>query len=392
MVTPFFSIVIPTKDRHFLVGQSIQSVIRQSFEEFEIVIVDNSKTNETFELIKKIEDKRIRYYRTGSLSMPDNWDYGLEKTKGEYILILTDRTVLRSHLTLKRIHEVIEKCNPSVVSWKWETISEEYKMSSTSNYIGRGKIHFYRSDKLIQDFMEGEFESMLMRGPRGLNSCVHKKIYDQIKSGPAGRLCPPISPDFTMAYLQLNEVDKILHIDEALVISGGLSYSNGLQFKLKSEKSKEFLIESRVNRTDNYDYVPIKALTVINSVYNDFFRIQLLVGCKLQNFSLNPVKYFLAVYEDIYSSQKMGVDMSDEMEAWKHAFKSQNKSTQTEINEMLAKNRYRKKLTRILHRIIPFALLVSLFRKTRRQLRQKPQFKDMIDFIENEERSYPKII
>jgi glycosyltransferase involved in cell wall biosynthesis len=392
MVTPFFSIVIPTKDRHFLVGQTILSVLRQLFDDFEIIVVDNSKTNETFGLMKRFEDTRIRYYRTGNLSMPDNWDYGLEKTKGEYILILTDRTILRSHLTLKRIHDSIEKYHPSVVSWKWETLSETYDISSVSNYIGRGKIHFYRSDELIQDFMEGGFYSMLTRGPRGLNSCIRKEIYNQIKSGPAGRLCPPISPDFTMAYLQLNEIDEILHIDEALIISGGLSYSNGLQFQLKSEKSKEFLIENKVNPTDNYNYVPIKTVTVINAVFNDFFRIRLLVGGKLEGFSLNLVKYFLAIHEDIESSQNLGVDMSDEIEAWQHALKSQNESIQNEINETLAKKMFRKKLNRILLRIYPSALLKKLFRKPQKQPSQKPQFKDIIDFIECEERTYPEII
>ena len=60
MARPFFSIVIPTKNRSFLVGYAIQSVRRQSFDDYEIVIADNDDTEETRQVVGGFQDPRIR--------------------------------------------------------------------------------------------------------------------------------------------------------------------------------------------------------------------------------------------------------------------------------------------------------------------------------------------
>jgi glycosyltransferase involved in cell wall biosynthesis len=85
---PFFSIVLPTKNRSFLVGYAIESILMQSFKNFEVIIVDNDDTNATQNVVATFDDSRIHYYKTGNLSMPDNWEYGCTKIAGKYLLIL----------------------------------------------------------------------------------------------------------------------------------------------------------------------------------------------------------------------------------------------------------------------------------------------------------------
>ena len=84
MSTPFFSIVIPTKGRGFLVGGAIESVLRQSHPDFEVVVVDNDDADATAKAVGQFKDPRLRHHRTGGLSMPDNWEAACAQGRGEY--------------------------------------------------------------------------------------------------------------------------------------------------------------------------------------------------------------------------------------------------------------------------------------------------------------------
>ena len=59
---PFFSIVIPTRNRATLIVRAIDSALLQDFSDFEIVIVDNGSTDGTEEVIANYNDPRIRYF------------------------------------------------------------------------------------------------------------------------------------------------------------------------------------------------------------------------------------------------------------------------------------------------------------------------------------------
>ena len=57
---PFFSVVIPTYNQAKYLKASIDSVLRQSYKDFEIIIIDNYSTDETQKIIKKYKSRRIR--------------------------------------------------------------------------------------------------------------------------------------------------------------------------------------------------------------------------------------------------------------------------------------------------------------------------------------------
>ena len=72
---PFFSVVIPTKNRADRLRQAVRSVLEQTFGHFEIVVCDNSDEAEaqaSMAVVREINDARLSYVRTnGRLSMPD---------------------------------------------------------------------------------------------------------------------------------------------------------------------------------------------------------------------------------------------------------------------------------------------------------------------------------
>ena len=58
--SPFFSICIPCYNHEAYIGQTIQSVLDQDFEDFEIVVADNASTDNSREVVKGFDDPRIR--------------------------------------------------------------------------------------------------------------------------------------------------------------------------------------------------------------------------------------------------------------------------------------------------------------------------------------------
>ena len=57
------SIVIPTCNRADLIGRSIKSVLSQTFQDFEIIVVDDASDDNTEDVVKSFDENRIRYLR-----------------------------------------------------------------------------------------------------------------------------------------------------------------------------------------------------------------------------------------------------------------------------------------------------------------------------------------
>ncbi len=83
---PTVSIIIPTYNRAHLVDRAIQSVLDQTYQDFELIVVDDASTDNTEEVVKSFKDKRIRYIclqkNKGGAAARNT---GIEASNGEYI-------------------------------------------------------------------------------------------------------------------------------------------------------------------------------------------------------------------------------------------------------------------------------------------------------------------
>jgi glycosyltransferase involved in cell wall biosynthesis len=88
---PKISVIIPTCNRAHLIDGAIKSVLDQTFQDFELIVVDDGSKDNTEEIIKRFqqEDSRIRYIRH-DLNKGGNAarNTGLRNAKGEYVAFL----------------------------------------------------------------------------------------------------------------------------------------------------------------------------------------------------------------------------------------------------------------------------------------------------------------
>jgi glycosyltransferase involved in cell wall biosynthesis len=67
---PLVSIILPTYNRAYLVGETINGILNQSYKYWELIIIDDGSNDDTETLINKITDDRVRYFKlnhTGKL-------------------------------------------------------------------------------------------------------------------------------------------------------------------------------------------------------------------------------------------------------------------------------------------------------------------------------------
>jgi glycosyltransferase involved in cell wall biosynthesis len=88
---PVFSIITPTCNRPLLLRRTIESVLHQSYTNYEHIIVDDAGNKETEELVKGIDDKRIIFIQHDTRSGAGaSYNSGLNIARGRYILFLDD--------------------------------------------------------------------------------------------------------------------------------------------------------------------------------------------------------------------------------------------------------------------------------------------------------------
>lgn len=80
------SIIIPTYNHAHLISESIQSVVEQTYQHWELIIIDDGSTDDTENIVGKFRDSRIQYHyieHSGFVGVVRN--HGIRKAKGEYI-------------------------------------------------------------------------------------------------------------------------------------------------------------------------------------------------------------------------------------------------------------------------------------------------------------------
>ena len=82
------SVLLPVKNGDDTIRRSLNSIIGQTYSNFELIIVDNFSTDNTKEIVKEYskKDKRIRFFQKGP-ERASQMNYGAKKARGKYIFI-----------------------------------------------------------------------------------------------------------------------------------------------------------------------------------------------------------------------------------------------------------------------------------------------------------------
>jgi glycosyltransferase involved in cell wall biosynthesis len=110
MKKPLISLCVPAYNRSDTLSQLITSFFLQNYSNKELVISDDSTTDDVANLIKSLNKKEIKYFKNSpSLGFPKNLLASMMRAKGEYLVVLGDDDVLYSEKSLESYVKIFTK-------------------------------------------------------------------------------------------------------------------------------------------------------------------------------------------------------------------------------------------------------------------------------------------
>ncbi len=195
--SPFFSIIIPTYNRAHVIHRAVQSVINQSFLNWELIIIDDGSKDNTKDVVEQYNDARIKYHYQKNTERSQARNNGIAFSKGSYICFLDSDdeycvnhlSVFHSFINLNQNPVGLFFSNPIIISNGVETKENvvEFNNDQTLAYI--------LMNSIIPDRV-----------------CIHKEVFTYYKFDPKIHI-----GEDTILWAQITNQYKMWHIDEYTV-------------------------------------------------------------------------------------------------------------------------------------------------------------------------------
>lgn len=362
---PFFSIVIPTRNRAHLLRYALQSALGQTFDDYEVVVSDNFSQDDTALVVKELGTFRVRYVRTESpLSMPDHWEFALDHAKGQYITYLCDDDALCPD-ALERVADSIDRYGSSLlVLGSGVYYSDNWYDSGLRNctqilpYTGRVEKRESR-DTLTHLFMCGD----TYEAPRMQNSFCHRDMISKVRaeSERIFLLCP----DYSFAAFILAAVPRWTYIDELLRLQGVFTEGIGsTTFYNRGRPFQEFVREFRDRNL--LERVPLKVPVTTNFIAETLLMVKERIASKLAGVEIDWERYFIGCWERILIHEIAGVRVEADKEEFFHILAQQPEEFRsrvyTAINGSVTKHPLKRAARRVIDGLPFLGRLESIVR------------------------------
>lgn len=232
--TPLLSIVMPTRNRLDYVKYAIQSVLRISNPSIQLVVEDNSDSNQLQVWLKEsILDRRLVYhYSNTPVSMSENYDRAMDLASGEYICLIGDDDGVNPEIVeatkWAKENDFDALVPASLINYVWPDLQ---MMSHDAMTAGELSIRPFTGQKTFPNPDNEMLKCVLDAGqnfhklPKAYYGIVRKKCLDLVKKH-AGTYFPGVSPDMAAALSVANFAKRICHVDYPLFVPGSSAKSN----------------------------------------------------------------------------------------------------------------------------------------------------------------------
>lgn len=163
------SVIIPVYGAEKFVSQTIESVLNQTYQNWEIIIVDDGSPDKSIEICQQFTDPRIRIVRQANRGLPGARNTGIRHARGEYLALLdADDIWLPTKLEQHVAH--LESSPQIGISFSYSAFIDE-----ESNELG-----IYQMPRLLQDITPAY---ILCRNPigNGSSGVMRREVFEQIR-------------------------------------------------------------------------------------------------------------------------------------------------------------------------------------------------------------------
>jgi glycosyltransferase involved in cell wall biosynthesis len=326
---PLFSIVIPTYNRQELVSYAIESVIHQTFDDFEIIVCDNFSTDNTAMVVDQFKDSRIKYIRTPHhFVIADNWEFARKQASGKLVIMLSDDDALVS-TALETVCEEYRRHHAEFIFFNIAEYRDngfpgpERNIFDCPPFSGTSRI--IQTDELINSVFNFKFKFNMH--PSGF---VFDSNIGELVAIRSGRFFQTNGVEYFAWPLAAVLSKTIVYIDLPLVICGRTkkSWGSNIRFCNPGRKRIKKLIDDVDKRRNN---APLNNFTMCNLMADGMLTAKKLYPKEFEKYVFDEAQYIMATIEELRDRKRLGVDVSIEMEDIKN-YLSKNPCLKNEIS------------------------------------------------------------
>lgn len=340
MKKPVFSIVIPTYNRADLVVYAIQSVLRQTFDDYEIVVCDNYSTDNTAKAVGQFKDSRIKYIRTPQhFFIADNWEFSRKHANGQLVLMMSDDDALVS-TALEKVYGEHQRHGAELIFSQIADYRDTGFPGPERNILDcppfSGNIRILNSDELIDPLFSFKDFKFNMH-PSGF---FFARTIGDLTAHRSGRFFQTNGVEFFAWPVAAVLSKKIVHIDLPLVICGRTKKSWGSNLRFCNpgrKKIKKFIDDVEKIRKS----APLTNFTMCNLIAEGILTAQKSFPKEFEKYKFDEVQYIIMTEKELNERKRLGVDVSIEIEEIKN-YLNKNPSLRDEISKTKQMG-YRKK-------------------------------------------------
>lgn len=131
------SIIIPVYNVEKYIGKCIDSLIKQKYDNLEIILIDDGSSDNSGEICDKYakKDKRIKVIHKKNSGQADSRNIGISKASGKYIgFVDSDDYIDKDYYN--RLYKTLVKNNADVVTCKYQNVyNDDYRKEEIGNNI-----------------------------------------------------------------------------------------------------------------------------------------------------------------------------------------------------------------------------------------------------------------
>ncbi len=198
MKNPKFSICIPNYNYGHYIGATINSVLNQTFTDYEIIISDNASTDNSISVIKKIKSEKIRLFQNKyNIGFSHNLDRATKEAAGDYIILLSSDDLMNSNalsnydkiINSNEYDDVVIMSSYDIIDGAGRTViaKKPPKPDVVTNYLNENQelLNFnnefeyevYRGHLIAKILLSTSFTS----AGAFLTTCFAKKLYNDVE-------------------------------------------------------------------------------------------------------------------------------------------------------------------------------------------------------------------
>lgn len=141
------SVIVPTRNRANIVGETLNSVLSQTWADFELIVSDNHSKDATWDMLVQYasNDKRVRIVKPPEpLEMTQHWNWGCSQANGQFVAVLSDDDIwetnfLQSVVTAVKNHPACDVIGTNYFNWFPST--GDCTVRSTGYLSGTGTVN-----------------------------------------------------------------------------------------------------------------------------------------------------------------------------------------------------------------------------------------------------------